>query len=305
MNKLITRDDVMTEHKNGAHEILMDAHTVITDWAKEIAESYGIKFVREFTKTANKAGKFIIAANWKMNFTLDEALALAAQLKNIDFNSSREMILCPPFLYLSTIKNLIRGTNIRLGAQNMFFQEAGAWTGEISAKMLKSIDIDYVIIGHSERRHIFKETDEEINKKILKALEYGLKPIFCVGETLVERKRYAQFNVIKQQLEKGLKNAGQSEINDIIIAYEPVWAIGTGLTAKPEDAQQIHEFIRRIISQIFDKNSSLSIKVIYGGSVKPGNIDLLMQQRDIDGVLVGGASLKYDEFKRIYEFRIT
>lgn len=304
MKRLITRDDVLVEHRNGSKEILIDRHTVITAWAREAAESFGIRFVTEFTKDEREKGRFIIAANWKMNFTREEAMDLVARLKTVAHNPSREMVLCVPHVYINEVKSMLVGTEIKVGAQNMFYEEQGAFTGEISPKMLKSLGVDYVILGHSERRQYFKETDDIINKKLKKALDYDLIPIFCVGETLDERRRYAHFNIVRQQITRGLDGIPKQKAQRVVIAYEPVWAIGTGLTAKPEDAQQMHSFIRKIISQIFDKNVSLSIKILYGGSVKAANIDSLMSEPDIDGALVGGASLKFEEFSRIYNFRV-
>jgi triosephosphate isomerase (TIM) len=196
---------------------------------------------------------------------------------------------------------LIEGSVIKLGAQNMHFEDKGAFTGEISASMLNSVGCEYVILGHSERRTIFNENDEMINLKIKKAIEKGLKPIFCIGETLDEREKGITKDVVKRQVEKGLQGVSSNEMKNIMIAYEPVWAIGTGKTATPEQAQEVHEFIRSLVNQIFSKSISESLVIQYGGSVKPENATELLSQKDIDGALVGGACLKAESFLGIIE----
>jgi triosephosphate isomerase len=207
-----------------------------------------------------------------------------------------DVIICPPFTSLSEANSLIRNTFIKLGAQNMHFEESGAFTGEISASMLKSVGCEYVILGHSERRTIFGEKDDLINKKIKKALQSGLKPIFCVGETLEERERNITSNVIENQITNGLRDISSDDLKKIIIAYEPVWAIGTGKTATPQQAEEVHEFIRNLIKKNFSDQSSENIIIQYGGSVKADNAAELLSQKDIDGALVGGACLKADSF---------
>lgn len=209
------------------------------------------------------------------------------------------VIVCPPYTSLSLASSLLKGSIIKLGAQNMYFEEQGAFTGEISAAMLKSAGCEYVIIGHSERRTIFRETNGMINLKIKKALGSGLKPVFCIGETLEEREKGITNEVLKTQLEEGLAGLGEDDVNKIIIAYEPVWAIGTGRTATPEQAQEAHKFIRNVIGEKFSPAVAGNIIIQYGGSVKPDNAAELLKQEDIDGALVGGACLKADSFLSI------
>lgn len=247
--------------------------------------------------------KKIIAGNWKMNNDLQQSIFLIEELKTKLQNKSlnSDVIICPPFTSLSVAKKLIEGSVIKLGAQNMFYEDSGAYTGEISASMLKSVGCEYVILGHSERRTIFGEKDEMINKKIRKALSQKLKPIFCVGETLEEREKDITEKVIKKQIEKGLIDVTPDEILDVIIAYEPVWAIGTGRTATPQQAQEVHHFIRKLLANMYSKDFANLITIQYGGSVKPENAKELLSQKDIDGALVGGACLKADSFIGIIE----
>ncbi|GMU95056.1 triose-phosphate isomerase [Ignavibacterium album] len=247
--------------------------------------------------------KKIIAGNWKMNNDLQQSIFLIEELKTKLLNKSlnSDVIICPPFTSLSEAKKLIEGSVIKLGAQNMFYEDSGAYTGEISASMLKSVGCEYVILGHSERRTIFGEKDEMINKKIRKALSQKLKPIFCVGETLEEREKDITEKVIKKQIEKGLIDVTPDEILDVIIAYEPVWAIGTGRTATPQQAQEVHHFIRKLLANMYSKDFANLITIQYGGSVKPENAKELLSQKDIDGALVGGACLKADSFIGIIE----
>lgn len=247
--------------------------------------------------------KKIIAGNWKMNNDLQQSISLIEELKSKLQNKTLncEVIICPPFTSLTEAKKLIEGSVIKLGAQNMYYEDSGAFTGEISAAMLKSVGCEYVILGHSERRTIFGERDEMINKKIRKAISEKLKPIFCVGETLEEREKDVTEKVIKKQIEKGLKDITPDEILDVIIAYEPVWAIGTGKTATPEQAQEVHHFIRKLLANMYSKDFANLITIQYGGSVKPENARELLSQKDIDGALVGGACLKADSFIGIIE----
>lgn len=245
----------------------------------------------------------VIAGNWKMNNDLQQSISLIEELKNkLEKKSINcDVIICPPFTSLSEAKKFVEGSVIKLGAQNMFYEDSGAYTGEISAQMLKSVGCEYVIIGHSERRTIFGEKDEMINKKIRKALSQRLKPIFCVGETLEEREKDITEKVIKKQIEKGLMDVTPDEILDVIIAYEPVWAIGTGRTATPQQAQEVHQFIRKLLTNMYSKDFANMIIIQYGGSVKPENAKELLSQKDIDGALVGGACLKADSFIGIIE----
>ena len=246
----------------------------------------------------------MIAGNWKMNLTVKEGVVLVKGLLSVlPVADDREVVVAPAFTSLCEIGKLVKDGYIKLAAQNMSWERQGAYTGEISPVMLKEIGCDYVILGHSERRHIFKETDAEINKKVLTALKEGLSVIFCLGETLEERKQGNAIGVIERQAESGLKGVTEDQIKDVVIAYEPVWAIGTGETASPEQAQEVHSFIRGFLSKRFGLEVANSCRVVYGGSVKPDNVDRLMAQPDIDGALVGGASLKIDSFSRIVQFK--
>jgi triosephosphate isomerase len=242
--------------------------------------------------------KTVIAGNWKMNNDLKESEKLIVELKNLLQNEKPncDIIVCPPFTSLSEASKLLKGSQIKLGAQNMYFEENGAFTGEISASMLKSIGCEYVILGHSERRHIFGESDVVINKKIKKALSAGLKPIFCIGELLEERENGTTNDVVKRQVLKGLDGISAEDMKNVIVAYEPVWAIGTGKTASPAQAQEVHEFIRDLIEIDYSLEVANDLVIQYGGSVKPDNAKELLSQKDINGALVGGACLKADSF---------
>jgi triosephosphate isomerase len=242
--------------------------------------------------------KIIIAGNWKMNNDLKESEKLIVDLKNLLQNEKPncDVVVCPPYTSLSEASKLLKGSQIKLGAQNMHFEENGAFTGEVSASMLKSVGCEYVILGHSERRHIFGESNEMINKKIKKALSAGLKPIFCVGELLEERENGTTNDVVKKQILKGLAEISADDMKNIIVAYEPVWAIGTGKTASPAQAQEVHEFIRDLIEITYSLEIANDLVIQYGGSVKPDNAKELISQKDIDGALVGGACLKADSF---------
>jgi triosephosphate isomerase len=246
----------------------------------------------------------LIAGNWKMNLTREEAKDLAQKIKDgIDPNLKHEVLLAPSFTNLETVKKVIKETKILLAAQNMFWEEKGAFTGEVSPIQLKDIGCNYVIIGHSERRNIFGETDEIINKKIKSALKNEINVIMCIGETLTERETGKTYEVLGKQLENGLKEIDKNSISKIVIAYEPVWAIGTGKTATPTQAEEAHMFIREKIKDLYDRDISDKIRILYGGSVKAENIDDLMAQKNIDGVLVGGESLKADKFLRIIHYQ--
>ena len=242
--------------------------------------------------------RLLIAGNWKMHKTVQEAVELVRELKELVSDvKDRDILVCPPFTALYAVSRELEGSNIALGAQNMFYEEKGAFTGEISPLMVKDVGCSYVILGHSERRHIFGETDELINKKVLSAVNHGLIPILCVGETLQEREEDKTKEVIERQVKEGLK--GLNETSEFVIAYEPVWAIGTGKTATPELAEKVHSFIREILAEMFGKEKADSIRILYGGSVQPENAAGLMSQPNIDGSLVGGASLKAESFAKI------
>ena len=243
----------------------------------------------------------IIAGNWKMHKDLSESQNLISKLINElrNENVNCDIIICPPFTSLSEAAGLVKNTKLKLGAQNMHFEDKGAFTGEVSAAMLKSAGCEYVILGHSERRAIFGESDEMINKKIKKALGTGLKPIFCIGETLQQRESGIMNDVLKHQVTEGLQHISKGEMEKVVLAYEPVWAIGTGVTATPQQAQEVHVFVRKLISSIFGEDTAENLVIQYGGSVKPDNAGELLSQSDIDGALVGGACLESDSFLKI------
>jgi len=246
----------------------------------------------------------VIAGNWKMNKTVGEAVDLVRQLKTlIEKVDGVEVIVAPPFTALHAVREESKGSLIRLAAQNLYWEEKGAFTGEVSASMIREVGCEFVIIGHSERRQLFGETDESVNRRIRAALGQGLKPIFCIGETLKEREGEKTFSVIETQVKGGLRDLGEKEVLTIAVAYEPVWAIGTGKTATPQQAQEVHRFIRETLEKRYSKDVAEKIRIQYGGSVTPENIKGLMDQQDIDGALVGGASLKADSFARIVRFK--
>ncbi|MGB9677964.1 MAG: triose-phosphate isomerase, partial [Candidatus Ratteibacteria bacterium] len=229
--------------------------------------------------------KSLIAGNWKMYKTPTESINFVNELiKNFKNYDDRDVLICPPFTSLYPISHIIKKTNIKLGAQNVYFEDEGAYTGEISPLMLKDIGVEYVICGHSERRNIFGETDEIINKKVKKVAEVGMKPILCVGEKIEEREKGLTFKVVENQIRKSLKDF--KKVENLVIAYEPVWAIGTGKTALPSQAEEVHIFIRELISKMFNNEIAENLLILYGGSVKPENIDSLMKEKNIDGVLV-------------------
>jgi len=244
--------------------------------------------------------KLIIAGNWKLNNTTQEAIELVTFLKReVSDITNVDIVVCPVSTALSDVQDVINESNIMLGAQNVYWEDSGAFTGEVSALLLKDIGVKYVIVGHSERRQYFGETNETVNKKIKAVLTHGLTPIVCVGEVLQEREDNKTFDVIEQQCTAGFSGLSSEEIGKIIIAYEPVWAIGTGKTASPDQAQEVHKFIRDLLTKLFNENVAQTIRIQYGGSVKPENSAELMSQPDIDGALVGGASLKGDSFSDI------
>jgi len=244
--------------------------------------------------------KPLIAGNWKVYKTISEAIILANGIKRemVDFTSS-DIVLCPPFTALNSVYEIIMDTPIKLGAQDIAWEKEGAFTGEVSSVMLKDCGCEFVIIGHSERRKYFGETDEIVNKKIRAALSGSLIPIVCIGESLKERESNLTIEVVKKQLKGGLRELTDEQISKIIIAYEPVWAIGTGKTATPLQAEEVHCFIRKWIEEVFSSKIAENLRILYGGSVKPSNIKELMVQDDIDGALVGGASLKVESFAEI------
>ena len=245
-----------------------------------------------------------IAGNWKMNKTVGEAIDLVRELKAALAGVKEvEVAVAPPFTALYAVWKELEGSSIRLAAQNLYWEEKGAFTGEVSPLMLKEVGCHYVIIGHSERRQFFGETDETVNRRIKATLSQGLKVIFCIGETLSEREKGKTFSVIERQVEVGLKGFGDKEIENMVVAYEPVWAIGTGKTATPEQAEEVHRFIRGKLEKLYSREVSDKIRIQYGGSVTPKNVKGLMSQGNIDGALVGGASLKAESFSKIVRFK--
>lgn len=244
--------------------------------------------------------KKMIAGNWKMNKSTRDAIELANGIKR-DLSQATDIsiVVCPPYTALDEVSEVLYESNILLGAQNMHWEDSGAFTGEVSSFMLKELNCTFVILGHSERRQLFHETDEDVNKKTRTALKHNLTPIICVGETLEEREKNVTFQVIEGQINNSLKGLSAQDVIKIIIAYEPVWAIGTGKTATPQQAQEVHAFIRGFLKQKYSQNESKNILILYGGSVKPSNTKELMLEQDIDGALVGGASLNIKDFCEI------
>ena len=246
----------------------------------------------------------LIAGNWKMYKTPQEAADTAKQLvEQVREVADVDIMIAPPFTALESVSRVIKNSPVALGAQNLYWEDEGAYTGEISAPMLKSAGCQYAIIGHSERRQYFGETDKTVNQKIQAAIQVGLKPVFCIGETEQEREAEQTLSVLDKQVRKGLERLLPEQLDTLIIAYEPVWAIGTGKTATEDQAQEVHQFIRSLIEKSFGNDLSKSIRILYGGSVKPDNILNLMAMPDIDGALVGGASLSADSFSRIIKFK--
>ncbi|MGE0758605.1 MAG: triose-phosphate isomerase [Pirellulaceae bacterium] len=241
--------------------------------------------------------RIFIAGNWKMNLTRESASALAAGVA-AQFSADRgvDCAVCPPFVYLDAVRVALKGSPVALGAQNMYHEKEGAFTGEVSAKMLLDCGCKYVILGHSERRHILGETDQAINRKVLAALAQGLVPIVCVGETLAEREAGRTQSVIHTQFDGSLAGLTPDQLTGIVIAYEPVWAIGTGRNATPQQAEEVHADLRRLIESRYNAHVASSVRIQYGGSVKPQNAAELLSQPNIDGALVGGASLTVGDF---------
>ena len=246
--------------------------------------------------------KKVIAGNWKMNKLPNEAISFIEELASLVKNTQNEVILCVPYTDLFYALLTAQNTNIKIGAQNMHFEEKGAYTGEIAGRMLKAINVEYVIIGHSERRQYFQETDETVNKKVKAAFQCGLKPIICVGETLEQREEGKAEEIITNQTKLALEGLTNEQIQNTIIAYEPIWAIGTGKTATKEDANNSIKAIRNKIVEIYGQTIAKSVIIQYGGSVKSTNAKELFEMSDIDGGLVGGASLEVDEFSKIVNF---
>jgi triosephosphate isomerase len=249
----------------------------------------------------------LIAGNWKMYKTKDEARKLCEGLKSSVGKSFDKgcVVVCPPYTALQDAYQVIKDSAIKLGAQNLHWEKEGAFTGELSAVMLKDAGCSFVIIGHSERRKYFGETNEGVNKKVKAALAQGLTPIVCVGETLDERKANKTLSIVEDHVRGALQGIESSDILKIVIAYEPVWAIGTGVNATPQQAEEVHKFIRSLLEKLYSKDASSNILILYGGSVKPENIEELIKEEDIDGALVGGASLKVESFTQIVQKSIN
>ena len=266
----------------------------------EIAKAMNNKLL--IKKRGNQMRRKVVAGNWKMNMLPNEAMSFIRQIESEVNNSKAEVILCVPYTDLFYSLLTAQDTKIKIGAQNMHWEEKGAYTGEISGQMLKCIGVEYVIIGHSERRQYFAETDETVNKKIKSALANELKPIVCVGETLEQRENGVTEEIITNQIAKAFEGIEAKDLDKIIVAYEPIWAIGTGKTATKEDANATIIQIRKKLAEIYGQNEAEGVIIQYGGSVKSSNAKELFEMSDIDGGLVGGASLKADEFSKIVNF---
>ena len=247
--------------------------------------------------------KPVIVGNWKMNMTVSEAKSLLEEIKEKDLDQEVEAGVCTPAVDLPIAAELLEGTDINFGGENMYYEESGAFTGEISPLMLTDIGADYVILGHSERRDIFGEDDKLINEKVLSAFSHDLTPILCCGESLEEREANKQEEKVKAQLTADLADVSEEDIKKLIIAYEPIWAIGTGKTASAEDAEAMCAFIRNLIAELYSEDAAEVVRIQYGGSVKPANVKELMAKENIDGALVGGASLKADDFADLVNHR--
>lgn len=251
-----------------------------------------------------KNRKPLIAGNWKMYKTFSEAVATARHLVKLVADAKDvDIMIAPQFTALAPVSEVVKGSLVSLGGQNLFWEKEGAYTGEISAEMLTAAGCSHVLIGHSERRQYFGETDDTVTKKIDSAIKGQLTPVFCVGETEKERESKDTFSVLDKQITKGLKGFSSGQLEKLVVAYEPVWAIGTGKTATSDQAQEVHQFLRSMLEKIFGDSFSKTIRILYGGSVKPGNIAELMAMPDIDGALVGGASLDAETFSKIVLFK--
>ncbi|MFI5362880.1 MAG: triose-phosphate isomerase [Elusimicrobiota bacterium] len=245
----------------------------------------------------------LLAGNWKMNLNLAQSVELARAVKDGAASASGEVAVFVPFTAITVVAEVLRGGAVRLGAQDVSWEASGAFTGEISTAMLLDAGCQMVLIGHSERRKLYGETDEHVNKKLGAALKAGLTPVVCIGETLDERESQKTWRVLETQITGGLKGFAPADLAKVVVAYEPVWAIGTGKTASPAQAQEAHLFVRRQLEKLHGKNFASGVRVLYGGSVTAENVDSLMEQSDVDGALVGGASLKKDAFLRIMGFK--
>ncbi len=244
-----------------------------------------------------------IAGNWKMYKTGPEAVETAKRLVNLCTDVEKvEVMIAPTFLSLALVSDCVQGSRIKTGAQNLYFEKEGAFTGEVSAAMIRAAGSEYAIIGHSERRQYFGETDETVCKKLRAAIQAGLKPILCIGETEAERDQEKTFLILDKQVSDGLKGFGLDELKDLVLAYEPVWAIGTGKTANTRQVDEVHQYLRSLLSRLFSADFSGRIRILYGGSVKPENAKELMNIKDVDGALVGGASLDPDKFIKIIKY---
>ena len=246
--------------------------------------------------------KPIIAGNWKMHYTVKEAVKVANELKGLVKDAEADVVICAPYIQLPALVEELKGTNVKVGAQNMHFEEKGAFTGEIAPSMLTDLGVEYVIIGHSERRQYFNETDETVNMKLKAAYRHGLKPILCVGESLEQREAGTTKDVITNQINKAFLDVEADHAQDTVIAYEPIWAIGTGKTATSEQANETIGQIREMISTLYGAGVAAKVRIQYGGSVKPNTIKEQMAMSDIDGALVGGASLLAEDFSKIVKF---
>ncbi|ERI89892.1 triose-phosphate isomerase [Clostridiales bacterium oral taxon 876 str. F0540] len=246
--------------------------------------------------------KPIIAGNWKMHKTIDEAVSFVEEIKPLVKDAKAEVVVCPTFVALDAVIKAAKGTNIKVGAQNVYFEEKGAFTGEIAPNMLEAMGVDYVIIGHSERRQYFNETDESVNKKVKAAFAHNMVPILCVGESLEEREANITEEVIGRQVKLDLAGLTKEQVENIVIAYEPIWAIGTGKTATSDQANETIAFIRSVVADVYGKETAEKTRIQYGGSVKPSTIAEQMAKSDIDGALVGGASLVAADFAAIVNF---
>lgn len=247
--------------------------------------------------------KLLIAGNWKMNCGPSETERLLYSIKERrpQIPELLDVLVCPPEISLTTASKILNGYGIHLGAQNVHFEDNGAFTGEVSTSMLKEAGCTFVIIGHSERRQYFGETDKTVNAKVQKAVADELKPIICVGESLDQRKKEVHRQMVKKQVQAALNNVASSDISNVVIAYEPIWAIGTGETATPDQAQEMHKMIREVIAESYDEQAASSLRILYGGSMKPHNAGELLSRPDVDGGLIGGASLKAESFVDIID----
>ncbi len=247
--------------------------------------------------------KPLIAGNWKLFKTIPEALTLVEGLKkNLAGINDREILVCPPFTALYAVAQALKGSNISVGSQNIFWETKGAFTGEVAPSMIVDTGCKYAIVGHSERRQYFSETDQTVNKRMKAAFAAGLVPIVCVGEMLAEREGGTTFTVLEKQIKDGIAGLTPDQAKTLVIAYEPVWAIGTGKTASPQQAEEVHAYIRKLYSQMYGETAAKSIRILYGGSVKPDNVAEIMKQPNVDGALVGGASLEIESFTKLVKY---